>query len=1715
MNIKRVRKLNNKPIADGEIIYWMSRDQRVEDNWAMVYANNLAKENGRKFKVIFTLDFSYPLANFRSFSFMLEGLKKVQDKLFELNISFELLIGNPIEKLIDYYKIHKVGAIVNDFDPLKIKKYWKQEIAKVIDCAFFEVDAHNIVPAFYVSDKQEFAAYTIRPKLHKLLKEFLEEYTKIDYYSLNGQIDKIDYFKDINDYLKNVDYVSPAQFKPGADEAYRLLNDLDFLGITDVQPIGNSDQPFLGTFDGNGHSIKNLKIKIDIELSDVGLFGCTENCVEITKLALENVTIDATGSENVGSLVGYSYGSKITYCFSTGSVFGKDAAGGLIGTAIDSTIKNSYSHCSTIGLNSVGGLVGLNVNTLVDKCYSVGSVAGENGVGGLIGYSDNSEKITNSFWDVETSGQSSSAGGEGKTTEEMKTQNTFVDWDFVRVWTILESKTYPYFRWKTTIVPNLSGKTKEEAETTLLSFGLFLGSPVSYQYSSTIETDLVVRQSFEPGTVVPCGEEVHIMLSKGVPPSIILIDSIEEFQLIGIDSDYPSDATYNISTDLDGSTISNWNGSDGFNPIDVFTGVIDGLNHVIYDLFIDRETDVSIFNTFSGHLSNLGLVRASFVSSTNKVSAFTMNNDGTIENCFSIADFTTSSNISAFVFNNSGTILNCYSLGMIHIGDPLAAVSAFVYHNNGNSGNVSCCYSSVKFNPRTARVYGMCASGSPGDSQNSYYDTVVEEIGVSIIGVGKTTSEMKTQSTFENWDFDNIWTITQDGDKASYPYLRNSTILSVPSLVDQEEDVAIKKIYYNGFLLGSRTYEYSEDVTTNVVSQQSLEANSVAYPGYVIDLVIQKPYIQVPNIVGYSLDDATLILRSSKLKFEISYEYNEDYSSGIVFEQDPEAGSNAEENDIITIKVSKDIGVDVPDLIGFNIEDAVTALSGLGLDSSTVYEFSDDVVKNCVINQNPTAGSVVGIGSTVVLIVSLGIGVVVPNVVGMNIDDATTELKKLKFNTKITYKKDDKTEIHTVLSQSPSASVIYELNGIVSLIVSSGTITTTPDLTDRDIKKAEELLRLYRLKLGNLTYVCSNFPKGYVLGQQYVETTFLEPLTKVDLILSGGRCFTMPNLIEKTKTETEVILRSLNHSGKTEVFYTCIGLYDYLTKDLIVDQYPKVGETVFLDTDVSIFIAQNGECTEVPCVIGLDFEEDEVVRRIQDASLEYEIIRVYNDNPDLHGKVIDQQPSCNGTTKYVIKGTLIKLYVSYNKIVIRSAEDLTLLGSDERVHLYELGCDIDASVTKDWDDGKGFNPVGKPDFPFCETFDGNGYTIKNLYINRPNQSNVGLFSRLGEGAVIKNVKFSNVQIVGRENVGIVTGSSYLSTVEKVTVSGNVSGSSNVGGIVGLQTGGTIRACGTISSSYGDEIIHVSGSKNVGGIVGNSRSIDDDHIGLICFNNKKDRKVLLSDFSFLDKINSSFSLVTKCYLYKSEVKSNSDSCGGICGLNEGIISKSTVRSCHVVAGRYAGGLVGTNRSLIYNCLVESYTNLSEKSKVESSNSVSGGLVGILEGGIVLLSSSTDTIVSSVYSIAGGLVGTAIVYIIGNTKLVPYIYDSYSRDNFITSNSNVGGFVATLGLEVANNTDLSTEQDVVVRCYCSNTLESLSSFGGFCARKNDKYQILCSYWNVTKSSVYISDGGEGKTDDAMKLSSTYNNWDFVNIWKITENEYPWLKFSFDFD
>lgn len=177
---ERCYKLNDGIEKAGPVIYWMSRDQRVQDNWALIYSLIKAQKKQSYVIVVFCLLDEFLGANERHFGFMVKGLIELAQKLENLNIPFELVNGNPIyeiPKMIDKYN---ASILVTDFDPLKIKRYWKEHISKNIAIPFYEVDAHNIVPVLKASDKEEFAAYTIRPKINKLLDKFLLEFPQIE-----------------------------------------------------------------------------------------------------------------------------------------------------------------------------------------------------------------------------------------------------------------------------------------------------------------------------------------------------------------------------------------------------------------------------------------------------------------------------------------------------------------------------------------------------------------------------------------------------------------------------------------------------------------------------------------------------------------------------------------------------------------------------------------------------------------------------------------------------------------------------------------------------------------------------------------------------------------------------------------------------------------------------------------------------------------------------------------------------------------------------------------------------------------------------------------------------------------------------------------------------------------------------------------------------------------------------------------------------------------------------------------------------------------------------------------------------------------------------------------------------------------------------------------------------------------------------------------------
>jgi len=225
MNLERIRLLQSGVETNGPVLYWMSRDQRVHDNWAMIHAQRLALEKKKPLVVVFNLVSDFLEATIRQYGFMLKGLQEVDSELSKYNIPFYLLKGDPQKEIPKFIDENNASVLVSDFDPLRIKRIWKKEVAKKIEIPFYEVDAHNIVPCLFVSNKLEFAAYTIRPKIHKLLPEFLDDFPSVKKMQrANSQAaEKIDWARVINSLKINREVKEVDWIKSGESAASKSL----------------------------------------------------------------------------------------------------------------------------------------------------------------------------------------------------------------------------------------------------------------------------------------------------------------------------------------------------------------------------------------------------------------------------------------------------------------------------------------------------------------------------------------------------------------------------------------------------------------------------------------------------------------------------------------------------------------------------------------------------------------------------------------------------------------------------------------------------------------------------------------------------------------------------------------------------------------------------------------------------------------------------------------------------------------------------------------------------------------------------------------------------------------------------------------------------------------------------------------------------------------------------------------------------------------------------------------------------------------------------------------------------------------------------------------------------------------------------------------------------------------------------------------------------
>ena len=215
---ERILVLNDRPVRDrGFVLYWMQAAQRAEWNHALESAVRLANERGKPVLAAFSLTDDFPEANARHYAFMLEGLKETQAALAKRGIGLLILRGSPEQTIPALAK--DADAVVTDDGYLRIQVQWRRQVAERCDCRVTEVTTNVIVPVETASEKENFSAGTLRPRIHKHLDAFLVplKHTKSKTSSLKLDIESF-VIADIEAALKKLKIdrsVTPSPFYTG------------------------------------------------------------------------------------------------------------------------------------------------------------------------------------------------------------------------------------------------------------------------------------------------------------------------------------------------------------------------------------------------------------------------------------------------------------------------------------------------------------------------------------------------------------------------------------------------------------------------------------------------------------------------------------------------------------------------------------------------------------------------------------------------------------------------------------------------------------------------------------------------------------------------------------------------------------------------------------------------------------------------------------------------------------------------------------------------------------------------------------------------------------------------------------------------------------------------------------------------------------------------------------------------------------------------------------------------------------------------------------------------------------------------------------------------------------------------------------------------------------------------------------------------------------
>ncbi|MFP4635248.1 MAG: Stk1 family PASTA domain-containing Ser/Thr kinase [Nitriliruptoraceae bacterium] len=202
------------------------------------------------------------------------------------------------------------------------------------------------------------------------------------------------------------------------------------------------------------------------------------------------------------------------------------------------------------------------------------------------------------------------------------------------------------------------------------------------------------------------------------------------------------------------------------------------------------------------------------------------------------------------------------------------------------------------------------------------------------------------------------------------------TLVPVPNVVNQPEDVAVDLLERDGFTIGDIDQQPSEDLDAGRVVSQDPGPGEDAEEGSVVDLVVSTgpEATEIPTLEGLAEDEARAAIREADLTVgTVEREYSEDVDEGVVISSDPEAGTEVEVDSAVDLVVSRGVEeATVPPVVNRSEQDAIDLIEQRDLVAEVEREYSDVVVEGDVVSQDPAAGERLPVGEVVTIVVSRG-----------------------------------------------------------------------------------------------------------------------------------------------------------------------------------------------------------------------------------------------------------------------------------------------------------------------------------------------------------------------------------------------------------------------------------------------------------------------------------------------------------------------------------------------------------------------------------------------------------------------------------------------------------------------------------------------------------------------------------------------------------------------